>query len=141
MVVTTTLVDPKSIMIYAFIRATLGTAGAAVLDFYVANSLWINGLILLYALLVVFARRTFDLCQQGLVSSLQDQYGMQFQKQKSAPLLRILKTASIPWEHALGRSSFPFMTPPGSIRVYPKNLETFQRFLPLEKLAELLKES
>ena len=131
----------KTTMIYAFIRATLGTAGSSVLDFYVANSLWINGLLLLYALLVVFARRTFDLCQQRLVLSLKGQYGMQAEKQRPAPFLRALKNASIPWEHALSRSSFPFMTPPGSIRIYRKNLETFRRFLPLEKLVELLKES
>ena len=125
-------------MIYAFIRATLGTSGAAVLDFYIANSIWINGLILLYALLVVFARRSFDLCRQLLLSSLQSRYGHQFEQKGSGFVLKTLKKTSIPWEQALGHGSFPFMTPPGSIWIYPKNLTTLQKLLPLEKLAELL---
>ncbi len=138
-VVTTALVDPKTTMIFAFIRSTLGTFGNTLLDFYIANSIWINGLILLYALLVVVSRRSFDLSRQLLLSSLQSQYGQQFQKKRPESVLKTLKKTSIPWEEALRRTSIPFVTPPGSIRIYPKNLETFQKFMPLEKLAELLK--
>jgi hypothetical protein len=128
-------------MIITFIRSTLGTFGSALLDFYVANSIWINGLILLYALLVALSRRSFDLSRQLLLSSLQSQYGKQFQKNRPGSVLKTLKNTSVPWEEALQRTSIPFMTPPGSIRIYPKNLETFQKFVPLEKLAELLKQS
>jgi hypothetical protein len=136
--VSATLVSSTSIMIYAFIRATLGTGGAAVLDFYVANSLWINGLIFVYAFLVVLARRTFDLSRKSLIASLQGQYGTQFEEKKAKSVLTMLRKTSIPWDEALGSSSFPFVTPPGSIRIYPRNLATLQRFLPLEALAELL---
>ena len=125
-------------MIYAFIRATLGPIGVAVLDFYIANSLWINGLVLLYGLLVVLAQRSFERSCQTLVGDLQSQYGQQFQQKSPKSVLNTLKKISIPWDRALGSSSFPLMTPPGSIRIYPKSLRTFQRFLPLEKLAELV---
>jgi hypothetical protein len=90
---------------------------------------------------VVLARRTFDLSRESLVASLQSQYGAQFDQKRPGAILKVLGKSSIPWDQALGRSSFPFMTPPGSIWIYPKNLATFQRFLPLEKLAELLKKS
>lgn len=135
------LVNPKTTMIFAFIRSTLGTSGTALLDFYITNSIWINGFILLYALLVVLSRRSFDLSMQLLLSSLQSQYSQQFQKKGPGSVLKTLQKTSIPWEEALGRTSIPFMTPPGSIRIYLKNLETFQKFVPLEKLAELLKQS
>ncbi|HLO16023.1 MAG TPA: hypothetical protein VK206_14415 [Anaerolineales bacterium] len=125
-------------MIYAFIRATLGPLGVAVLDFYIANSIWINGLILLYALLVVLARHTFERSCQSLIRVLQSQYGQQFEQGKQKSILKTLKKISIPWDQAVGSSSFPFMASPGSIRIYPKNASTFQRLLPLEKLAELL---
>jgi hypothetical protein len=133
-----TLIDPKSLMIYSFIRATLGTSGAAVLDFYIANGIWINGLIFLYALLVVFARRTFDLSCQSLIASLQSRYGQQFEKSRPRSVLKTLKKINIPWDKALGGSSFPFIAPHGSIWIYPKNIATLQKLLPLEKLAELL---
>ena len=128
-------------MIYEFIRATLGTFGDVLLDFYIANDIWINGLVLLYGLLVVLARHSFNLGQQLILSSLQSQIGREFRQKNSGAILKTLKNTNIPWEVALKRSSFPFMTPPGSIRIYWKNLNTFQRFLPPEKLAELLKQS
>jgi hypothetical protein len=139
--VVTVLVDPNTSMIFIFIRSTIGTFGNALLDFYIANSIWINGLVLLYGLLVVFSRHSFNLSQQLLLSSLQSRYGGELDKKRPASVLNILKKANIPWEEALRRTSIPFMTPPGSIRIYPKNLETFQKFVSLEKLAELLKQS
>lgn len=131
----------KDIMIYAFIRGILGTSGDIILDFYIANGLWINTLILLYGVLVMLARRSFILCQQLLVSSILSQYSQQFERKKTSSILKILQGASMPWEQALKTSIFPFVAPPGSIRIYPKNLRTLQRLMPLEKLAELLTKS
>lgn len=125
-------------MINLFIRGTLGPLGVTALDFYIANSLWINGLILLYALMVVLARRSFELSRQSLIHSLQSKYGAQFEHRKPEAVLKMLKKLSIPWDQALLSSTFPLITPPGSIRVFPKKLATLQKFLPLEILAQYL---
>lgn len=125
-------------MIYSFIRGMLGTSGDAVLDFYIAYSLWINGLIFLYAFLVVLARHTFDLSRQSLIISLQGEYSQKFEQKRPGAVLKALKKISIPWDQALRCSSFPLISPPGSIRIYPKNTATLQKLLPLEKVAELL---
>jgi hypothetical protein len=128
-------------MIDAFIRGMLGTGGSAVLDFYLAHSIWINGLILLYALLVVLARRSFDLSSQSLIHSLRSKYGSQFERRGAGAVLKMLEKMSIPWDQALGNSPFPFLTPPGSIWIYPKSPVTLQKFLTLEQLAEHLAKS
>ena len=125
-------------MIYSFIRGMLGSSGDMLLDFYVANSLWINALILLYAILVAVARHTFDVSRKLVIAFLESQYSQQFEQKKSGSVLNALHKINIPWDQALGHSAFPFMTPPGSIWIYPKNSATFQKLLPLEKLAELL---
>ena len=125
-------------MIYAFIRGMLGKSGDIILDFYITNSIWINALVLLYGVLVVLARRSFNLCEQLLVSSIQSRYSRHFERKKTSSILKTLKGVHMPWEQALKTSSFPFMSPPGSIRIYPKNLRTLQKLLPLERLAELL---
>jgi hypothetical protein len=125
-------------MIDAFIRATLGPWGTAVLDFYISNSLWINGLILLYAFLVVLARRTFELGRHTLIASLRSSYDSQFEKKEPSAVLKVLEKINIPWDQALGSSYFPFVTPPGSIWIYPKSLVTIQKLLSLEQLAERL---
>jgi hypothetical protein len=126
-------------MIDAVVRSMLGTWGAALLDFYIANSLWINGLALAYALLVVFARRNYDLSLNSLLSSLKNKYGNQLQKKGAGTVLEMVKKADLPWDDALGRSKIPFLTPPRSIRLYRKNRETLQKLVTPEKLAELLK--
>lgn len=125
-------------MIDGFIRGTLGPLGVTVLDFYIANSIWINGLVLLYALLVVLARRSFDLSRQSLIAFLQRSHGQQFDQGNPRSILKALKKISIPWDQAVGSSSFPFLASPGSIWIYPRNPATLQKLLPLEKLAELL---
>jgi hypothetical protein len=125
-------------MIDSFIRGILGPLWSSVLDFYIANSLWINALLLLYALLVVLSRRTFDKSRQTLIESLQSQHGREWGQKKQASILKMLEKTSIPWGQALRCNAFPLITPPGSLLVYPKNPATFQRFLSLKKLAELL---
>jgi len=126
-------------MVDAFVRSMIGSWGNALLDFYLANSLWINLLVLLYALLVVLSRRNFDLSLQSLIFSLQKEYGGQFAQKGPGSILNLLKKADIPWSGSLSKSSLPFITPPGSLWLYPKNIQTLQKFITLEKLVELLK--
>jgi hypothetical protein len=127
-------------MVNAFIRSMIGSWGNVILDFYLANGFWINGLLLLYALLVVFSRRNFDNSLQLLLFSLQKEFGEQFAKKGPGSLMEILKKAAIPWAAALTKSPLPFITPPGSFRLYPKNAQTFQKFITLEKLVDLLQQ-
>lgn len=125
-------------MIDSFVRGLLGTSGSMLLDFYVANSLWINGLVLLYALGVVLARRAFDRSRHVLIALLRRDYAQHFEQRSASSVLNTLKRIPIPWEQAAAGSSFPFITPPGSFRVHRKSPAALQRLLPLEALAELL---
>lgn len=127
-------------MVNAYIRSMIGSWGNALLDFYIVNSLWINAIILLYGLLVVLSRRNFDLSLQSLLATLQNQYGEQFTKKGPGSILRMLKKAAIPWAEALSKSRLPFITPPGRFWLYPKNIQTFQKFITLEKLVDLLQQ-
>jgi hypothetical protein len=125
-------------MIDGFIRGMLGTSGTSILDFYIANSFWINGLILLYALAVVLARRAFESSRQSLLAALHRQYGARLDYRGRNSMVGILKQIKVPWDQALAQILFPFLCPPGSFRIYCKNPATLQKLLPLEDLAELL---
>ena len=127
-------------MVNAFIRSMIGSWGNHILDLYIANSLWINPLLLLYALLVVLSRRNYDSSLQSLLSALQKQYGEKFEKKSPGSIQNILKKTSLPWAEVLSKSWLPFITPPGSLWVYPKNIETFQKFITIEKLVEMLQQ-
>ncbi len=124
-------------MIDAFIRSILGDWGNVLLDFYIANSLWINGIILLYALLVVLAHRNYKQITSSVVLFLNEKYGSQLQKKGKGSLVQMVKKARIPWKVILKKSWIPFITPPGSIRLYLSNEKTIDKLLPLEKIAEL----
>lgn len=124
-------------MIDAFIRSILGNWGNVLLDFYIANSLWINGIILLYALLVVLAHRNYKRITSSVLLFLNEKYGSQLQKKGKGSLVQMVKKARIPWNEILKKSWIPFITPPGSIRLYLSNEKTIDKLLPLEKIAEL----
>jgi hypothetical protein len=57
-------------MIYAFIRAYIGGFGRALMDFYIANSLVINGLILGYALIVFISQRNYYFALERIIIEL-----------------------------------------------------------------------
>jgi len=127
-------------MVDAYIRSMIGTWGNAILDFYIVNNFWINAIILIYTLVVILSRRSFDLSLQSLIITLQNQHGEQITKKGPGGLLGLFSKTNIPWTEALAKSPLPFITPPGSIRLYPKNIQTFQRFITLEKLVNLVQQ-
>ena len=116
----------------------IGSWGNVALDFYIANSLWINGFFLLYALIVVLARRNFDNGNLLLINSIQKQYGEKLSGKSTASILSILKKISIPWNEAITKTALPLIAPPGSIWVYPQSIKNFQKFIKIENLVELL---
>ncbi|HQN05812.1 MAG TPA: hypothetical protein PK174_10385 [Anaerolineaceae bacterium] len=125
-------------MIDAFIRSILGDWGNAALDFYIANSLWINGIILLYALFVILAHRNYKRITNSVFTYLNEKYGSQLHKKGKGSLVLMMKKAGIPWNEIIKRSWIPFLAPPGSIRLYLSNEKTIDKLLPLEKIAELI---
>ncbi len=127
-------------MINAVIRSMIGSWGNVLLDQYIANGLWINTLILLYALLVSISRRNYDNNLKSLIISLQEQYGQQIAKKGAGSILEKLKNSPIAWDEAIKPSVIPFLTPPGSFRLYQNNAQNFERFVSLEKLAEQLQQ-
>ncbi len=126
-------------MIDAFIRSTLGHFGSAILDFYIANSFWINGLILAYAILVVISRFNYNRTSKAILENIKENYSSQIEKKNVSSLVHLLKKANLPWEETIKGSKIPFLSPPGSIRIYRSSVKNLQKFLSIEKIAELLK--
>ncbi len=128
-------------MINAVIRSMIGSWGNVLLDQYIANGFWINGLILLYALLVFLSRRNYDNNLRSLITDLQNLYGDQIAKKGAGSILAKLKNSPIPWEGSIKVSTIPFLTPPGSFMIYQNNAQNFEKFVPLKTLAELLQKA
>lgn len=128
-------------MVDVVVRSFIGQWGQRILDLYLENSLWINGLVLLYFLMIVFARRNYRFIIISLVEDLKGQYGSQLKGDNPKQIGKQLTRIEIPWDTALNTSSFPFVTPPGGFRPYLKNERTFHKLLSNETLAEVIVES
>ena len=125
-------------MIDAFIRSFIGEWGSALLDFYIENSLWINGILLLYVLLIVLSRRNYRIVLYSLCVSLNTKYQSQVKGKDRNQLVRILNKIEIPWDDALKSSSFPMITSPRGLLPKYKNIKTLQRLYSNETLVETL---
>lgn len=123
-------------MVDAIVRSMIGTWGNWLLDQYLAHALWINGLLLGYALLVVLARRNFKMILQFFVVHLQEKYAVQLKNKNREQVSRFLMRVSLPWQQALARAPFPFFSPPKSIRLYLKTESALKRAISLEVLVE-----
>ncbi len=128
-------------MVDVVVRSFIGEWGQRILDFYLDNSLWINGLVLLYFVIIVFARRNYRFIIISLVENLKVKYGSQLKGENPKQISKQLTRIDIPWDTALKTSSFPFITPPGGFRPYLKNEKTFHKLLSNETLAEVIVES
>lgn len=122
-------------MIDAFLRSIIGSWGNWLLDQYIANSLWINGLVLGYALLVGLARRNFQATLQFFLTYLEQKYTAQFKSKSQQQMARFLKQVALPWQQALKHTPFPLLSPPNSLWVYPKTEAQLRKMFSAEFLA------
>ncbi len=120
-------------MVYAFIRGYIGGLGRAILDFYVANSLYINAIILAYALCVVLALQSYT---QGLrqVTTELEKSGKKLYKYSLRELQKSLNSSSFPWVQVQHIFWFPLITSPRRFLVFPKNVNSMKMIFTPDRL-------
>jgi hypothetical protein len=122
-------------MVRALIEQMLGAWGTALLDFYEANSLLINLVVVLYGGLVVFSWMNLKGIRRQLVEDLAEQLGALPDLEASTPPKKALSRVKISWEEAIEKRRFPFVAQQTSFLPRRATLETVQGFLPEEELA------
>jgi hypothetical protein len=124
-------------MIYAFVRSLIGSFGRALMDFYIQNSLWVNALILGYALLVVFAHRNYYITLERIFTQLRST-NEKFQRDG---LIKLTSSdyKKIDWQEIRRSVKFPLVSEPKSWGVNLTSESLFQKQFTLEKLNEFLK--
>ena len=113
-------------MLNFLVRSTLGTWGVAVLDFYLANGLWINGIILFLVLMNYFSRRTYQAVQDAFFAECKNN-GVDLQKGWAvSSMKKLLDHSELPWDDFARIGWFPFLAVPGRLLPvwkHPKYLE------------------
>lgn len=126
-------------MLDFLVRSTLGSWGSALLDFYLANSFWINGIILLLILLNVFGHRTYAAILTALISQISEN-DLDIRKGNSVPQMqKILDAAEISWDALAQTGWYPLIAVPGKTLPVVKNSENLKKIFNAEHLVELVK--
>ncbi|MHB8807582.1 MAG: hypothetical protein ACYC59_08380 [Anaerolineaceae bacterium] len=124
-------------MIGAFIESMLGGLGRALYSFYAANSLYINGFIILYGLCVFFAHRGFYAVFAEIKKELKIDKEKEIGKEKLSVLIQ---NTEFQWDVLKKKDWFPCIAIPGKIALHFKTEATLQKIFSLKNLLILLAE-
>jgi len=124
-------------MISAFIESMLGGLGRVLYSLYAANSLYINGFIILYGICVFFAHRSFNTIFTAIKKELKIE---KRKKMGTEKLSTLLKKTMLPWDDLSHASWFPFIAIPGKIMIHFCSKSNLQKIFSMENLLVLLKE-
>lgn len=125
-------------MIDIFVRSLLGPWGQQLLDFYLANSLWINGLILLYFGTLILSRRSYHQSLAAIMTVVEDRYIQPGRKANPKEVRTRLDQDGVPWEAGLQATAWPLVAGPRGLWPRPKNLKTLQQLFPPDEVAARL---
>jgi len=125
-------------MIDALVRKFLGTAGSGLLDFYMQFSIWINALLMTYALLVFLARRNSAQIVRHILADLMDQYGETLTQKSPKQIRALLLKWEIPWETGLQAGWFPFIAAPQGFLLRIKSDRNLREIFSMEVLVETI---
>jgi hypothetical protein len=114
-----------------------GQFGTDLLNFYQANALWINLLVLAYGAWVVLSWINLKNIRKALLLDLIDQLrshvdpasGKVALKKDGADLV-------IPWERVVGQAGFPFVAKQNGLLPHRVSIETVRAMLPNKSLVE-----
>ena len=123
-------------MIRAFIESMLGTWGVRVLNFYEANSLYINSVVVIYGMVIVLSWTNLVSIRKVLVYEMVMQMKEHPKINRKSKTKQVLQEINIPWEETISKVRFPLVARQASLWPKRLNLENVQSLLTPEELAE-----
>lgn len=128
-------------MINAIIRGTLGTAGNAILDFYLANAMWINGIFLIYALIVLLGKLSVNKLDRALKEKLIQEHGEDVRGKNASWYKKTFTRQELDWAWLSHQSRIPLLSTKGSVVFKIKNMENLRAIYTPERMAGLFDDS
>ena len=126
-------------MIYAFIRSLIGNFGRALMDFYIQYSLFINALILGYALLVFIAHRNYYGSLEKIFTNIRS--ANEKFTQKGITKISAADYKNVSWDEISKSIKFPLISEPRKWTIRIINSNYLMREFSVEKLNGFLQEA
>lgn len=123
-------------MVRSLIESLLGNVGTSILNFYEANSLWINGIILLYGIVILLSWSNYKSIRRSLILSVVEQLCQKSEAELREPVGRLLNGLVIPWDGTLQRTWFPLVAEQTAFLPRRLNLERLKKMISPEDLVK-----
>lgn len=124
-------------MFDAIIRGTLGSLGSAILDFYIDNALWINVILLLYALSLVWAKRGYTKIKEAIKTELIKEYGEAISAKSERNFKKAIERFNFDWESIAQETWMPFVSTENALFFRIKSPNSLKKHFTAEKIRAL----
>lgn len=121
-------------MVETILRSLLGSAGSAVLDFYLANATIINLIIFAYFGLLWLSRKTYRTMQEAIKEQLSAS-GKSLSQRDETWFQSYLKKNPINWDAIESSSKFPIFSPENYYWFHLNNEKAIQKCFTAKRIA------
>jgi hypothetical protein len=127
-------------MIDAIIRGSLGELGSALLDFYIANNIWINTILLLYALLLFLAKNAYKKTKHGVMNYFVEIYGEETGQKGISWFKKTIERNPPEWENITKAAWWPLISTEKSFWFKPRTSDSIREIFTPEKIHQIFQE-
>lgn len=124
-------------MIDAIIRGSLGNFGTALLDFYLENALWINLILIVYALIVLFGKQGNIRIKKAIRESLISTYGDDVQKKNLNWFTKTMGKSPLDWQPIAAATWIPVFSIDKSLWFRRKTVDNLKEVYTPERIKHL----
>jgi hypothetical protein len=121
-------------IVQGIIKGFIGNWGMSIVDFYYSNSLWINGILLLYALVISISWRNYATIRTYLLNNITSQMEPKIKTWSKTEIARNIKMTQIPWELAKMQLKVPIIAKSGSMLPVIASKEVIEKLFPINDL-------
>lgn len=122
-------------MVRAIIESFMGPTFVRVLQFYEANSLIINSVVLLYGVVIFLSWASLLNIRKRLIAAMVHDMQQRPDIHPQTKTKRVLREIEIPWEAVVSQMKYPFVARQAALWPRRRTVEAVQELLPAEDLA------
>jgi len=128
-------------IILGILQGFIGNWGMKTIEFYYENSLWINSILLLYALVLSIAWRNYQAVKRYLLLSITSQLESKVKSWSKAEISKNLKITQFPWESARKQIKVPLLAKSGSLLPIFASEAAIEKMFPKDVLIKIIRET
>ncbi len=125
-------------MIDAIIRGMLGEAGSALLDLYLENAFWINGIVFIYAAVLLIAKQGYRKIVSAIRSAMINRFGEDIENKNETWYKKVLEKNALDWEEIAHQTWIPIFSTKGALGFRIKKPDLLEKHFTPEIIQEEL---